>query len=311
MDCAPCSIRCQRFGKHRNGLSRFRCPKCHKTYTEVHEAHVAGMLVPVSKAKLALQLLLECNSIRATERISGLHRDTIMRLLVIAGQKAEAILGRTIHNIPVRDVELDEIWGFVGKKQKSIRPGDDPNFGDAYTFVAIERKTKLVLNFALGKRDQATTNAFIEGLRLATAPQPFQVTADGFPAYPFAIESTLSDRVDFCQLIKVYRATPEGERRYSPAEVVSTEAIPRIGNPDPRRVCTSIVERGNLTMSMQIKRLARLTLCYSKKWDNLWAALCLHFWFYNFARIHSSLRVTPAMAANITDRVWEISELLA
>jgi IS1 family transposase len=181
---------------------------------------------------------------------------------------------------------------------------------DAYTFVAIERHTKLVLNFALGKRDQATTNAFIEGLRLATAPRPFQLTANGFPAYPFAIESTLSDRVDFSQMIKVYRATPEGERRYSPAEVIGTSVVPVLGNPDPRRVCTSIVERGNLTMRMQIKRLARLTLCYSKKWDNLWAALCLHFWFYSFARVHSSLRVTPAMQSGLADHIWEIRELL-
>ncbi len=211
----------------------------------------------------------------------------------------------TLHN-----VELDEIWGYVGKKQKAVRPGDDPNFGDAYCFVAIERHTKLVLNFALGKRDQNTTNAFIEGLRLATAAQPFQLSADGFQAYPFAVETTLSDRVDFAQFVKVYRATPEGERRYSPAEVVATEMRPVLGNPDFKRVCTSIVERGNLTMRMQIKRLARLTLCYSKKWENLWAALCLHFWFYNFARIHSSLRVTPAMQSGLSGHVWDIGELL-
>jgi IS1 family transposase len=182
--------------------------------------------------------------------------------------------------------------------------------GDNYCFVAIERNTKLVLNFALGKRNQATTDVFIEGLRQATADQNFQITADGFAPYVSAIENTLSDRVDFAQLVKVYRATPEGERRYSPAEVVSTEVVPVIGNPDPERICTSIVERQNLTMRMQIRRLTRLTNAFSKKWENHWAALCLYFAYYNFCRIHKTIRVTPAMEAGITDHVWELAELL-
>ena len=128
--------------------------------------------------------------------------------------------------------------------------------------------------------------------------------------YVSAIDNTLSDRVDFAQLIKVYRATPEGERRYSPAEVVDTEVVPVIGNPDRKRVCTSIVERQNLTMRMQIRRLTRLTNGFSKKWENLWAMLCLHFAHYNFARVHKTLRVTPAMQAGISDHIWTIAELL-
>ena len=120
----------------------------------------------------------------------------------------------------------------------------------------------------------------------------------------------LRDRADFAQLIKVYRATPEGERRYSPAEVVATEAVPVVGSPDPKRICTSHIERQNVTMGMQIRRLTRLTNGFSKKWENLWAALCLHFAWYNFVRVHRSLRVTPAMEAGITDHVWDIAELL-
>jgi IS1 family transposase len=211
----------------------------------------------------------------------------------------------------VKDVQADEIWGFVGKKEKALEAGDDPTFGDAYCFVAMERHSKLVLNFSLGKRNQATTNAFIEGLRAATSDQPFQITTDGFGPYVSAIDNTLSDRVDFAQLLKVYRATPEGERRYSPAEVVSTERVPVVGNPDTRRVCTSHVERQNLTIRMAIRRLTRLTNAFSKKFDNLWAAYCLHFAYYNFCRIHSTIRVTPAMEAKITDHVWDLSELLA
>jgi IS1 family transposase len=190
-------------------------------------------------------------------------------------------------------------------------PPDDPNFGDAYTFVAIERHSKLVLNFALGKRDQATTDIFIEGLRHATAAKPYQLTADGFGTYPPAIENTLSDRVDFCQLIKVYKPSVAGEARYSPAEVASTEKVPVIGDPDPKRVCTSHIERQNLTMRMQMRRLTRLTNGFSKKWENLWAALCLYFAWYNFCRIHTSLRVTPAMESSIADHAWTLQELLA
>lgn len=159
----------------------------------------------------------------------------------------------------------------------------------------MERNTKLALNFALGKRNQRTTDIFIEGLRAATSSQHFQVSTDGFAPYVSAIDSTLSDCVDFARIIKVYRATPEGEHRYSPAEVVDTEAIPVIGNAKYDRVCTSHIERQNLTMRMQIRRLTRLSNAFSKKWENLWAALWLHFAYYNLCRIHRSLRVTPAM----------------
>lgn len=133
----------------------------------------------------------------------------------------------------------------------------------------------------------------------------------GCAPYVPAISNTLGDRVDFARLIKVYRAIPEGERRYSPAEVVSTEVVPVIGQPDPKRICTSHIERQNLTMRMQIRRFTRLTNGFSKKWENHWAALCLYFAHYNFCRIHSSIRVTPAMEAGITDRVWELAELLS
>jgi transposase-like protein len=193
--CHSCRIECKRSGKHRNGLQRFKCRQCGKTFTEAHEP-LDEMRLPMAKAEMILKMLCEGVSVRSIERLTEVHRDTILRLLVLAGERCEKLLGEKIRNVPVTDVQLDEIWGFCFKKQKALRPGDDPNFGDAYTFVAIERHTKLVLNFALGKRDQQTTNAFVEGLRLATAAKPYQLTADGFPAYPFAIDATLSDRCD-------------------------------------------------------------------------------------------------------------------
>ena len=263
------------------------------------------------KAVQVLNLLLEGMSVRSCERLTGIHRDTILRLLVLAGERCEKLMGRLTVNIPVKDVQCDEIWGFVFKKEKRLEPGDDPSVGDAYCFVAMERRTKLVLNIALGKRNQATTDVFIEGLRHATAAQDFQITTDGFAPCRSAIDTTLSDRVDFAQLIKVYRSNPEGEHRYSPPEVVATEVVSVLGNPDPARICTSHVERQNLTMRMQIRRLTGLTNAFSKKWENLWAALCLHFAWYNFCRIHRTLRVTPAMEAGITEHVWTPGELLS
>ena len=188
---------------------------------------------------------------------------------------------------------------------------NDSSIGDAYCFVAIERRSKLVLNFALGRRSQATTNAFVEGLRAATADQRFQITTAGFEPYLSAIDSTPSDRVDYGMLIKVYAQPADGERRYSPAEVVEAQPKPILGDPDRKTICTSHVERQNLTMRMQIRRLTRLTNAFSKKWENHWTAICLHFAWYNFGRIHSALRVTPGMQASIADHVWTLQELLA
>lgn len=310
MTCPTCKADAQRFGTNRNGTQRFRCVECKKTFSATPADRIQGSTIPLAQVEKVLQLLIEGCSVRSAERISGLHRDTILKLLVTAGEKCEKLMARLIVNVPVKDIECDEMWGFIQKKQKQVTEDDDPNYGDVYAFVAIERNTKMVVNFALGKRNQATTDIFIEGLRHATARQNFQITADGFGPYVSAIENTLADRASFSQLIKVYRATPEGERKYSPAEVVSTEVVPVLGDPDPRRVCTSIVERQNLTMRMQMRRLTRLTNGFSKKWENHWAALCLHFAHYNFCRIHRSIRVTPAMQAGITDRVWDIAELL-
>jgi len=312
MTCPTCKADAQRFGTNRNGSQRFRCVECKKTFSAKLSDRIVGSTVPLTQVEKVLQLLIESCSVRSAERISGLHRDTILKLLVAAGEQCEKLMGRLIVNVPVADVECDELWGIVAKKNKRVKSEDDASFGDAYTFVAIERNTKLVLNFALGKRNQATTDVFIEGLRHATSgKQKFQITTDGFAPYRSAITTTLHDRISgFAQLIKVYRSPQEREARYSPAEVASVEVIPIYGDPDPKRICTSIVERQNLTMRMQMRRLTRLTNGFSKKWENLWAALCLHFAYYNFCKIHRSIRVTPAMQAGITDHVWDIAELL-
>jgi transposase-like protein/IS1 family transposase len=310
MTCHNCRTECQRFGKHRNGLRRFRCRQCSKTFTEAHETPLDGMYLPIEKAEMVLRLLLEGNSVSSVERVTEIHYGTILKLLVLAGEKCERIMAEKIRNIVVRDVEADEVWSFIGKKEKRVRPEDDQNLGDCYTFVAIERHSKLVLNIAMGKRNQATTDQFIEGLRHATAHSRFQITTDGFKPYRSAITTTLHDRCDFAQLIKVYGAPSEGEGRYSPAEVQSVEVVPVMGRPDPERICTSIVERSNLSLRMGLRRFTRLTNGFSKKWENHWAAVVTWFTFYNFCRVHKSLRVTPAMEAGIADHAWSVRELL-
>ena len=314
MTCHNCEIQCKKFGKNRNGSQRFRCSKCSKTFSgEAQPKPLNDMRLPMEKATAVLQLLLEGCSIRSTERITGIHRATIMRLLVIAGEKCEQLMESKVRNVPVADIQCDEIWGYVGKKEmnKWMDEANRKDLGDAYTFVAIERDSKLVLTFHLGRRDQASTTAFIGKLRTATAPNRFQITTDGFGAYPSAIDYALIDRCDYAQLVKVYASPSDGgEVRYSPADVVGAVPNPVMGNPDPDRICTSHVERQNLTMRMQIRRLTRLTNAFSKKWGNLKAALALYFAWYNFCRIHRTIRMTPAMEAGIADRIWTLADLL-
>lgn len=272
------------------------------------------MYLPLDKAVLCLQLLVEGNSLRSVERITGVTLHTLLDLLILAGEKSERLLNDKIKDIPVRDVQCDEMWGYVGmkektKKRKAEKLGDD--LGDAYTFVAIERHTKLVLAWHLGRRTVRHTVDFTEKLYEATSGR-FQLSTDGFAAYPDAVAYSLGTRVDFAQLVKVY-AQPQqggGEHRYSPAEVVSAIPSPRWGQPEPERISTSHVERQNLTMRMMIRRLTRLTNAFSKKWENLRAALALHLAYYNFCRIHKTIRCTPAMEAGITNTVWTLKDLL-
>jgi transposase-like protein/IS1 family transposase len=286
MTCHNCRSECRKFGKRQN-RQRYQCQQCRKVFTDARDDTLDGMYLPVEKAELVLKLLLEGNSVSTVERITEVHHRTILKLLVLAGEKCERIMAEKIRNVEVRDVECDELWAFIGKKQKRVRPEDDQNLGDAYTFVAIERHTKLVLNIALGKRDQHTTNAFVEGIRHATSGSSFQITTDGFAPYKSAITTTLHDRLTgFAQLIKVYGSSQDGEARYSPAELASTEVVPIMGQPDPEGICTSIVERSNLSTRMSNRRFTRLTNAFSKRWENHWATVACWFAFYSFCRVH-------------------------
>ena len=320
MTCHNCSAICKKFGKFGpQRIQRYRCNQCKRTFSEEHEkaprpqGPLGDMRISLDKAEMCLRLLLEGMSIRSIQRITGLHQETILNLLVLAGDRCRELMNKRIKGVAVKDVEADEIWAFVGMKKmtKLYKEVTDPKVGDAYTFVGIERNTKLVLAWHLGDRDVPNTEAFTEKLDRATSGR-FQLTTDGMAAYPQAVSYSLGTRVDYAQLIKVYaHGDREGEQKYSPPEVVETVSKPLIGSPDPRRICTSIIERSNLTMRMCIRRLTRLTNGFSKKWENLHAMLSLYFAYYNFCRIHSSIRCTPAMESGLTGHVWTLRELLA
>ncbi|MGD0499330.1 MAG: IS1 family transposase [Bryobacteraceae bacterium] len=261
---------------------------------------------------MAIRMLVEGCSVRTVERLTGIRRDSIIDLLLIAGKRCEKLMD-SLRNVPATDIQMDECWNFVYCKEahKGPEQAHDDSIGDCYNWVAIERNTKLVLAFVCGRRTLDNAMELARKVRRATSPDVrFQLTTDGLKAYIPAVDEMLLDRCDFAQLIKIYAAPREGEQRYSPADVV--EAIPVVisGNPDRAKICTSHVERFNLTMRTQIRRLTRLTNGFSKKLDNHRAAVALHFGFYNFCQLHGTLRVTPAMEAGITDHVWDVSELL-
>jgi len=308
MNCDSCGTRCQKFGLHRNGLRRFRCLYCKRTYTEPHKRMLDGYL-PDAKVTLALQLLLEGNSIRSTERITSLDRNTIMSLLVRAGERCAALMDAKMRNLPCKRLEMDEIWGFVGKKERNVKEGDGYDVGNVWTFCAIDADTKLVPCFVIGQRDRNTTNAFMQDVASRMANR-VQVSTDGFAPYPEAIRRAFGKDVDYGRIIKVYGTYSFGERRYSTSGVVAAPKYVQEGRPDYERISTSYVERLNASTRLFMRRMTRLTLAFSRKYENFGAAMALHFAYYNFCRVHRSLRVTPAMESGITDHIWTIAELL-
>jgi transposase-like protein/IS1 family transposase len=311
MTCHNCKIETKKDGKDRKGNQRYRCNKCKRRFQQERERLLGNMYLSEEKSLMVLRLLLEGNSIRSIERIMGVEKKTITSVLLLAGEHCEELMRRKIKGVAVKDVEADEIWGFVGcKNRHKMHKGiTDPHLGDAYTFVGIERNTKLVLAWHLGERGMEDTEVFTEKLDRATSGR-FQLTTDGWKPYENAVSYSLGTRVDFAQLIKVYAANPDGEQKYSPPVVVETITKIQIGDPDPSRICTSIVERSNLSMRTSIRRLTRLTNAFSKKWEHLKAMLAVYFAYYNFCRIHSSIRCTPAMESGLTQHVWSLRDLL-
>ena len=285
---------------------------CKKTYTESHERTLGTMYVTAERAELAIQLLIEGNSIRSAERITGLDRNTIMSLLVKAGERCQSLMDSRMQNLTMKHIQIDEIWTYCGKKQRHVRKGDSPEVGDQWVFVAIDADTKLVPAFHVGKRHREDTRDFLWNLYNRIEGRT-QITTDGLHHYTAGVPDAFGLDCDFAQVVKLFGewGQHDANARYSPSPIVEVISKVRTGNPDPAHISTSYVERQNLTMRMAIRRFTRLTNAFSKKLANLKAAVALHFAYYNFCRVHSSLRVTPAMEAGLTDHVWELKELLA
>jgi transposase-like protein/IS1 family transposase len=309
MLCPTCQTEARRFGRDRRGHQRFQCRACRKTFTEPHADD--GRRLAADKLVFCLRLFFEGNSVRSIERLTGVHRDTFLAAMVEIGEKCERFFEAAIVGVHVADVEADEVWSFVGCKEKTaVAKGYGPEVGDCYTFTAIERTTKLLLTYHVGKRTPFHTLVFAEKLRDATAGR-FQLTTDGFRPYLNAVPSVLGLRVDYATLVKVYgEPTEEDRRRYSPGRIIEIKSNVEMGAPDPDRICTSIVERSNKTLRMQIRRLTRLTDGHSKKWENHNAALGLFFAYYNFCRKHSTIKTTPAVAAGLASEPWTVERLL-
>jgi IS1 family transposase len=255
--------------------------------------------------------LAEGSSIRSIERITGVHRDTIMRLGVKVGQGCATLLDSKMRNLPCQRLEFDEVWGFIGKKQRHTRVDDDPQFGDVWTFCAIDAETKLVPSFKCGKRDLATAKAFVGDVASRMAGR-IQISADALKAYQDAIEQTFGTDVDFGQIIKTYEHdhAQHPELKYSAPKFVSVEKRIVTGSPDMDLISTSYIERLNATTRLHMRRLTRLTLAFSKKLENFEAAVALHFAYYNLVRRHGTLRCTPAMAAGVEQGFWGVGDLV-
>ena len=243
--------------------------------------------------------------------MTGVHRDTIMRLLLLAGERCQSIMDDRMRNLRTRYLQLDEIWTYVAKKRRRVRKGDSSEIGDQWVFVAIDAETKLVPTFHVGKRHVEDTRTFLWDL-YGRIEGHTQITPDGLNHYRAGVPDVFGLDADFAQLVKLFgdfgQDTPES--RYSPPRITEVISKVRQGDPDPDQISTSFVERQNLTMRMAMRRFTRLTNAFSKKLSHLKAAVALHFAFYNLCRIHSSLRVTPAMQAGITDHQWSLTELL-
>jgi len=255
--------------------------------------------------------LVEGNSIRATVRMTGVAKNTIVKLLADLGKACAEYQDKAFRNLPCKRIQCDEIWSFCYAKEKNV-PQDKKGvfgYGDVWTFTAICADTKLVPSWHIGRRDLEDAIIFMKDLagRLANR---VQLTTDGHRMYLDAVESAFGSDIDFSQLVKIYGQTIEGQKRYSPPQCIGTIKTPINGNPDILKVSTSYVERQNLTMRMNMRRFTRLTNAFSKKVVNLFYAVSLHFMYYNFCRIHQTLRVTPAMEAKVTDHVWEIGYLI-
>ena len=267
--------------------------------------------LPLSKQVQIINMLVEGSSLRSTARVCGVSLNTVTKLLVEVGRACEQFHDEKVRNVQAKNVQCDEIWSFVYSKQKNVPEGMEGNAGDAWTWTALDSDTKLMISWFVGSRDAHAAYEFLTDVRSRVSTR-MQMTSDGYSVYTGAVDAIFGQSIDYAQLIKIY-GSPEGkgnEKRYSPAECTGTRLNIVSGRPDETLISTSHVERQNLTMRMCMRRFTRLTNWFSKKVENHCLAIALHFVYYNWCRIHKTLRVTPAMEAGLTDDIMSIADIV-
>jgi len=263
--------------------------------------------LPIDKQIQIINLLVEGNSLRATSRIADVSINTVTKLLVSVGKACQDFHNEKVVNVSTKRIQCDEIWSFVYAKQKNLP--EDKDGGDVWTWVGIDADTKLVVSWYVGNRNVAAAYEFMEDVA-SRLKNRVQLTTDGHHTYLDAVSDSFMGNVDFAQLIKIYGGETATEKRYSPAVCIGTKVNTIMGSPDPEHISTSYVERQNLTMRMSMRRFTRLTNGFSKKVENHCYAIALHFVYYNFCRIHKTLRVTPAMESGLTKDIWSIEDIV-
>ncbi len=293
----------------RNKTPRYKCPRCGKTFSPKSQKPCAELNIPTDTIYRILSCLTEGCGVRATARVNGVHAETVLKVLKIAGIKASVILDRELRNIRASQICIDEAWTFVQKKNARLTADDDPDHGDQWVFLAIT-EDKLIPAYALGKRDPHTAFAFIGELEKRIANR-FQLTSDGWTVYQNTIEDIFGAGIDYAQEIKDYGQMESNRERYSPSALKAVERKAISGNPDLDLATTAYIERMNLNLRTKMRRLTRLASGFSKKKAYLAAALALHIFAYDFLTVHSTISCTPAQQANVTNRVWNWSDLFS
>ncbi len=290
----------------------YHCLGCNRCFSERRFSPYAGLKLAPEKVVSVLHALCEGCSVRSVERLLNVHRDTALKVLVMAGKRSQGVLDRYVRDLRPRYVQADELWTFVHTKEKRLHHGDPYEWGDAYIWLALDSETKLIISHLVGKRDAESANAFVDDFSRRLHPMwRCQFTSDGFRPYIEAVESAFGADIDFAQLIKLYgKPDNAGPDWYGPGKVIETVPTPISGDPELTRISTSHIERTNLSFRTQLRRFTRLALGFSKSLDNLKAAVAVYVAYYNLCRVHRTLRVTPAMEAGLTDHIWSIEELL-
>jgi len=312
MTCLRCKHHeVKRFGFYgRKRIQRYRCPGCNSTFSEPRKRPLGRHYTDPEKAGQIATLLLEGMSVRAVSRITGAHQGTILSLLLTVGKNCQSLFDNRVRGVRPRFVQADELWTFVHTKEAHLY-GDTPTeWGDQYIWMAIDSETKMVLSYLVAKREGTSAYDFIRDLSERVTGR-FQLTTDGLRSYVPAVEEYFGADIDFAQLLKLYGTSGgEGPEWYNPSKVTATIPITISGDPKIERISTSHVERANLSVRTHLRRFTRLSLGFSKSLDHLKAAVALYMAFFNFVRVHQTLRVTPAMQAGLTDHIWTVQELL-